>query len=206
MDNLANFLSISPNQTKFLPSGLPVPAGLFCQNTGSVSTHGVGRGDGSWWRLVTQQADKPNDIGRNFLLGNRKKTAKFLMRTFTYRSIFFYENEAVPPPPRSPFSHKKSLNKKSHCSKQQSAIVLVIFWIFMFQDLCLSSQCYSSSTFVSCLSSCSWLSPSIRYRICTECRGGIPKEKVISVRIRCIISQIVLIFKGTVQRDGSGRN
>jgi hypothetical protein len=30
---------------------------------------------------VTQQADEPNDIGRNFLLGNRKKIAKFLMRT-----------------------------------------------------------------------------------------------------------------------------
>jgi hypothetical protein len=27
-----------------------------------------------------------NDIGRNFLLGNRKKIAKNLMRTFTYRS------------------------------------------------------------------------------------------------------------------------
>jgi hypothetical protein len=39
---------------------------------------------------VTQQADKPNDIGRNFLLGNRKKIAKFLMRTFTCGSTFLY--------------------------------------------------------------------------------------------------------------------
>ncbi len=31
-----------------------------------------------------------NDISRNFLLGNRKKIAKFLMRTFTYRSTFLY--------------------------------------------------------------------------------------------------------------------
>jgi hypothetical protein len=31
-----------------------------------------------------------NDIGRNCLLGNRKKIAKFLMRTFTYRSPFLY--------------------------------------------------------------------------------------------------------------------
>jgi hypothetical protein len=31
-----------------------------------------------------------NDLGRNSLLGKRKKTAKFLMRTFTYRSTFLY--------------------------------------------------------------------------------------------------------------------
>ncbi len=30
VDNLSNFLSISPNQTKFLPSVCRVPAGLFC--------------------------------------------------------------------------------------------------------------------------------------------------------------------------------
>ncbi len=30
IDNLANFLSISPNQTNFLPSVCLVPAGLFC--------------------------------------------------------------------------------------------------------------------------------------------------------------------------------
>jgi hypothetical protein len=40
---------------------------------------------------VTQQADKPCDIGRKFLLGNRKKIAKFLMRTFTCHSTFLYE-------------------------------------------------------------------------------------------------------------------
>ncbi len=39
---------------------------------------------------MTEQADEPNDIGRNFLLGYRKKIAKFLMRTFTYRSTFLY--------------------------------------------------------------------------------------------------------------------
>jgi hypothetical protein len=32
-----------------------------------------------------------NDIGRNSLPGNRKKIAKFLMRTFTYRSTFLYD-------------------------------------------------------------------------------------------------------------------
>jgi hypothetical protein len=32
------------------------------------------------------------DIGRNCLLGNRKKIAKFLMRTFTCRSTFLYES------------------------------------------------------------------------------------------------------------------
>jgi hypothetical protein len=31
-----------------------------------------------------------NDIGRNSLQGNRKKIAKFSMRTFTCRSTFLY--------------------------------------------------------------------------------------------------------------------
>jgi hypothetical protein len=34
-----------------------------------------------------------NDIGRNSLLGNRKKIAKFLMSTFTCRSTFLYAQE-----------------------------------------------------------------------------------------------------------------
>jgi hypothetical protein len=42
------------------------------------------------WRLVKQQANFLNDIGRNSLLGNGKKIAKFLMRTFTCRSTFLY--------------------------------------------------------------------------------------------------------------------
>jgi hypothetical protein len=32
-----------------------------------------------------------NDIGRNSSLGNRKKIAKFLMRTFTCRFTFLYD-------------------------------------------------------------------------------------------------------------------
>ncbi len=45
---------------------------------------------------MTQQADEPkNDISRNFLLGNRKKIAKFLMRTFTCRSTFLYTENGV---------------------------------------------------------------------------------------------------------------
>jgi hypothetical protein len=35
-------------------------------------------------------AEVLNDIGRNFLLGNRKKIAKYLMTTFTCRSTFLY--------------------------------------------------------------------------------------------------------------------
>jgi hypothetical protein len=34
-----------------------------------------------------------NDTGRNCLLGNRKKIAKFLMRTFTCRSTFIYDSK-----------------------------------------------------------------------------------------------------------------
>ncbi len=68
----------------FLPKYL-----LVCVHT--VWGRGGGMGhDGESWRLVTQQADEPNDIGRNFLLGYRKKIAKFLMRTFTCRSTFLY--------------------------------------------------------------------------------------------------------------------
>jgi hypothetical protein len=81
---LANFLSISPNQTKFFAVCWPLPAGLFCRNTGSVSTHGVPAGGGMGPHLNL------NDIGRNCLLGNRKKIAKFLMKTFTCRSTFLY--------------------------------------------------------------------------------------------------------------------
>ncbi len=38
------------------------------------------------------------DISRNSLLGNRKKMAKFLMRTFTCRSTFLYECPLTLPP------------------------------------------------------------------------------------------------------------
>jgi hypothetical protein len=38
-----------------------------------------------------------NDLGRNFLLGNRKKIAKFLMRTFTCRSTFLYDTALQAP-------------------------------------------------------------------------------------------------------------
>jgi hypothetical protein len=49
-----------------------------------VNTHGVGAGGGMGPQLNL------NDIGRNCLLGYRKKIAKFLMRTFTCRSTFLY--------------------------------------------------------------------------------------------------------------------
>ncbi len=41
-------------------------------------------------RDTTSRTNLLNDIGRNSLLGNGKKIAKFLMRTFTYRSTFLY--------------------------------------------------------------------------------------------------------------------
>jgi hypothetical protein len=37
-----------------------------------------------------------NYIGRNSLLGNRKKIAKLLMGTFTCRSTFLYDRKAFP--------------------------------------------------------------------------------------------------------------
>ncbi len=50
-----------------------------------------GRGDdGNYWHNKPMNSRILNDIGRNSLLGKRKKIAKFLMRTFTYRSTFLY--------------------------------------------------------------------------------------------------------------------
>jgi len=50
---------------------------------GEYCTHSVGGG-------MMTTSDKLLDISRNSLLGNRKKIAKFLMRTFTCRSTFLY--------------------------------------------------------------------------------------------------------------------
>jgi hypothetical protein len=46
--------------------------------------------DGDYWHNKQTNSWILNDIGRNSLLGKRKKIAKFLMRTFTYRSTFLY--------------------------------------------------------------------------------------------------------------------
>ncbi len=48
-----------------------------------------------------------NGVGRNCLLGNRKKIAKFLMRTFTCRSTFLYANAPPPLPALSAKTHTK---------------------------------------------------------------------------------------------------
>jgi hypothetical protein len=53
----------------------------FLTRPGSVITQSVGAGGD----------DILNDVGRNSLLGNRKKIAKFLMSTFTCRSTFLYD-------------------------------------------------------------------------------------------------------------------
>jgi hypothetical protein len=44
----------------------------------------------SYYEVQTRTPLILNDIGRNSLLGNRKKIAKFLMKTFTCRSTFLY--------------------------------------------------------------------------------------------------------------------
>ncbi len=58
-----------------------------------------GRGggdDGNYWHNKQMNSRILNDIGRNSLLGKRKKIAKFVMRTFTYRSTFLYGLERLP--------------------------------------------------------------------------------------------------------------
>jgi hypothetical protein len=70
---LASFLSISPNQTQLLSSVCVVPAGLYCQNTGSVSTHGVGAGvEGEEWGMMETSDTKSRRTWQN---PNSKRSA-----------------------------------------------------------------------------------------------------------------------------------
>jgi hypothetical protein len=60
---------------------------LCCEYTATV-VHML-----SYYEVQTRISSKIlNDIGRNSLLGNRKKIAKCLMRTFTCRSTFLYDD------------------------------------------------------------------------------------------------------------------
>jgi hypothetical protein len=70
---MALFLSISPNQTKFLPSVCLVPGLDFSAILVLISAVSLGR-------ISTR---------------NGKKTAKFLMRTFTFRSTFLYASHLL---------------------------------------------------------------------------------------------------------------
>ncbi len=119
-DNLAKFLSISPNQTPVLPSVCLVPAGHFrrscffssCILSQICSLYNVHvltptctvqyviscavniqlQLYTGFLTMRSKHASSKilNDIGRNSLLENRKKIANFLMRTFTCRSTFLY--------------------------------------------------------------------------------------------------------------------
>ncbi len=120
-DNLANFLSISPNQTPDFAVCLPGPSWTFLlflfllilyslpymytlYNVHVLTPTCTVQYVISWavnirlqlytcfltMRSKHASSKILNDIGRNSLLGNRKKIAKFLMRTFTCRSTFLY--------------------------------------------------------------------------------------------------------------------
>ncbi len=56
----------------------------------SVITQGMGHGGGGGVDKKRTNRLIFNYHGLNTLLGKRKKIAKFLMRTFTYRSTFLY--------------------------------------------------------------------------------------------------------------------
>ncbi len=120
-DNLANFLSTSPNQTPAFDVCLPGPSWTFLPflcllilyslpymytlynihvftPTWTVQ-YVISCAVNIWLQLYTcfltmrsKHASSKilNNIGRNSLLGNRKKIAKFLMRTFTCRSTLLY--------------------------------------------------------------------------------------------------------------------
>ncbi len=121
-DNLANFLSISPNQTPVYAVCLPGPSWnflpflfllilyslpyMYTLYNVHVLTHTctvqyvISCAVNIQLQLYTcfltmrsKQASSKilNDIGRNSFLRNRKKIAKFLMRTFTCRSTFLYD-------------------------------------------------------------------------------------------------------------------
>ena len=120
-DNLANFLSISPNQTPVFAVCLPGPSWTFLPflfllilyslpymytlynvhvltptfTVQYVITCAVNIRLQLYtcfliMRFKQASSEILNDIGRNSLLGNRKKMAKFLMRTFTCHSTFLY--------------------------------------------------------------------------------------------------------------------
>ncbi len=58
--------------------------------------HRVGGGMfGDYWHNKQTNSWILNNIGRNSLLGKRKKIAKFLMRTLTYRSTFLYGRKSM---------------------------------------------------------------------------------------------------------------
>ncbi len=120
-DNLANFLSISPNQTPVFAVCLPGPSWTFLPflfrlilyslpymytlynvhvltptcTVQYVISCAVNIRLQLYTCFLTMRSKHAsskilNDIGGNSLLGNRKKIAKFLMRTFTCRSTFLY--------------------------------------------------------------------------------------------------------------------
>jgi hypothetical protein len=120
-DNLATFLSISPNQTPIFAVCLPGPSWTFLPflfllilyslpymytlynvhvlTPTCTVQYVISCAVNIWLQLYTcflnmrskhASSEILNDIGRNSLLGNRKKIAKFLMRTFTCRSTFLY--------------------------------------------------------------------------------------------------------------------
>jgi hypothetical protein len=121
-DNLANFLSISPNQSPVFAACLPVPSWTFLPflfllilyslpymytlynvhvltptcTVQYVISCAVNIRLQLYTCFLTMRSKHEsskilNDIGRrNSMLGNRKKIAKFLMRTFTCRSTFLY--------------------------------------------------------------------------------------------------------------------
>jgi hypothetical protein len=127
-DNLANFLSISPNQTPVFAVCLPGPSWTFLPFLFLLilyslpymyTLYNVHILTPPWtvqyviscavniqlqlytcfltMRFKHASSKILNDIGRNSLLGNRKKIAKFLMRTFTCRSTFLYGTRSSKP-------------------------------------------------------------------------------------------------------------
>ena len=126
-DNLANFLSISPNQTPVFAACLPGLSWTFLpflfllilyslplytlynvhvltptctvQYVISCAVYIRLQLYTCFLTMRSKHASSKilNDIGRNSLLGNRKKIAKFLMRTFTCRSFFLYARQPFPP-------------------------------------------------------------------------------------------------------------
>ncbi len=130
-DNLANFLSISPNQTpgfcrlfawsqlefSAVPvSSHPILSPIYVYSVQCTCSHTHMHSTvcdqlccdpvnirlqlyTCFLTMGSKHASSKilNDIGRNSLLENRKKIAKFLMRTFTCRSTFLYAHDIAPP-------------------------------------------------------------------------------------------------------------
>ncbi len=116
---------------------------------------------GDYWHNKQTNIWILNDIGRNSLLGKRKKIAKFLMRTLTYRSTFLYDANHCDVLPLDSSSFFSSPSHDFHLFLSFTLhLLLFLLSVFSLSPFLLSKFCISSLVsfsllvlFFSCVSS-----------------------------------------------------